>query len=298
MNKTEPLLPDIAEIEHAVPATVKFFKEFFTAKSRHDVDATMSFFSPDLLTYTDAILGWPLNDFEAVEKMFASSMPEWKEGRSYPLRIIGGPDSALVAFVDTPELFGGELRLLGAVDFQDGKIVRWIDYWDSSAFPTEVYEAVRTPADKFPTDFKEKALGKNAAPEISAIATDIQSAFSKIDAELAGSRLAPDVVFEDFALRTQILGRAAVQRYLDRTLRLSPFGNGAQLVHIVGGAAGGGFEWKSSDGAVRGITAIELDQRGQVSRLTTTYDGRLLGPDVHAELVGLSAEAETKVHKE
>jgi hypothetical protein len=30
--------------------------------------------------------------------------------------------------VDTPELFGGELRILAAVDFADGKIIRWVDY--------------------------------------------------------------------------------------------------------------------------------------------------------------------------
>ena len=37
--------------------------------------------------------------------------------------------------VDTPELFGGELRILAAVDFRDGKIVRWVDYWDAAAPP-------------------------------------------------------------------------------------------------------------------------------------------------------------------
>lgn len=28
--------------------------------------------------------------------------------------------------VDTPELFGGELRILTAIEFVDDKIVRWI----------------------------------------------------------------------------------------------------------------------------------------------------------------------------
>ena len=33
--------------------------------------------------------------------------------------------------VDTSELFGSELRILAAIDFRDGTIIRWVDYWDA-----------------------------------------------------------------------------------------------------------------------------------------------------------------------
>lgn len=38
------------------------------------------------------------------------------------------------------------------------------------------------------------------------------------------------------------------------------------------------------------MTALELDDEGLISRLTTVYDARRLGPDLHRTLVGLSME--------
>ncbi|WP_102959439.1 nuclear transport factor 2 family protein [Mangrovicella endophytica] len=286
----QPLYPQIAETSHASPQTSEFFRSFFTAKSRHDVAATMSLFSPDLLTYTDAILGWPINSHKALEDIFAAYMPKWGEGRSYPFRIIGGPDSAIVAFIDTPELFGGEIRLIGAVDFKDGKVIRWADYWDSTGFPSAVYDKVRTPAPSFPTDFREAEVKDNADPAIVTIATDLQKALAGGDATTASGLLSPDVVYEDFALRTQLLGRSATERYLGRIADGVPFGRGATLLHVVGGTKGGGFEWRSADGKIRGITAIELNADGLVERMTTTYDGRLLPEEARRELTLKSLE--------
>jgi hypothetical protein len=65
-------------------------------------------------------------------------------------RGLAGSESALVYMTDTPEMFGGELRILAAVDFADGKIVRWIDYWDASAYDAGLYGQMRAPADRFP----------------------------------------------------------------------------------------------------------------------------------------------------
>ncbi|TCL62913.1 nuclear transport factor 2 family protein [Rhizobium sp. BK251] len=280
--------PITAETSSAAPETVKFFNEYFSAKSRHDASATMEYFSPNLLTYTDAVLGWPLDGFDSLKSVFAEAMPKWGSGQSYPFRIIGGPDSAVVAFIDTPELFGGEIRLLGAVDFQDGKIVRWVDYWDSTGFPTEAYHAMRTPPEKFPTDLKERSISDNAAPEIVKTAETLQQSLSKGDPRPLDELLSYDVVYEDLALRTQLLGRDAVVRYLNRVSQVAPFAKDSVLLHVVGGKNGGGYEWLGKD--IRGITAIELDVAGKVARITHAYDGRLLSPDRHREFVGLSAE--------
>lgn len=40
----------------------------------------------------------------------------------------------------------------------------------------------------------------------------------------------------------------------------------------------------------RGITALELDAWGRISRLTVCYDGQLLIDDTKERLVGLSME--------
>ena len=42
-----------------------------------------------------------------------------------------------------------------------------------------------------------------------------------------------------------------------------------------GGRHGGGVEWTAPDGLV-GITAIELDADGLITRMTSLYDGRQL----------------------
>lgn len=291
-----PPHPDPADASHATPATAELFASFFAAKTGQDVAGTMAFVSPALATYTDATLGWDLASFDALEGTFVAYMPTWGEGASYPTRILGdvgdGDGSALVAFTDTPELFGDEIRALGVVDVRDGLVVRWVDYWDSSGFSDEVYDAMRTPADAFPTDLREDAVGQAASPEIVAASEALQAALASGDAAAAAALLSPDSVWEDMSARTQVLGRAAIERYLGRALPVAPFGEGAGLRHVVGGEMGGGFEWVGApDGPVpHGVTALELDGAGLITRATTVYDGRLLAADARAGLAAAALE--------
>lgn len=261
------------------------FERFFGVKSAADVKGTMGFFSSGLVTYTDATLGWGLDGFEALRGLFAQYMPTWPStARSYQTGVLAGESSALVRMVDTPELFGGELRILGAVDFVDGKIVRWVDYWDSYFFDTAAYESMRTPEESFPRDLKESRVPSQAAPELIEVAGALQRSFAAADVAGAAALLHPDVLFEDMALRAQLVGRAEATRYLERVLGEAPYGAGSRLRHVVGGAAGGGFEWTSADGLV-GITALELDEAGLVTRATSVYDSRRLAAERRAALV-------------
>ena len=109
-------------------------ERFFTTKTSSNIDGTMSYFAPFLVTYTDATLGWDFDSFQALPNVFEQYMPGWKPpARSYATCIRSNDVSALVHMVDTPKLFGGELRILAAVDFRDGKIIRWVDYCDAAA---------------------------------------------------------------------------------------------------------------------------------------------------------------------
>jgi hypothetical protein len=63
-GRAEELYPQIADTSHAAAETAEFFSAYFTAKSRHDPAKTMAHFSPDLITYTDATLGWDIGGFE------------------------------------------------------------------------------------------------------------------------------------------------------------------------------------------------------------------------------------------
>ena len=281
--------PEEPDARHASPGTVEFLASFFAAKNSHVVADTMAHFSPDVVTYTESILGWPIDGFEAIEQAFAQYMPNWPASAlSYPTRILGGEGSALVAFTDMPELFGAELRLLGAVDFKDGKIVRWVDYWDSMIFDDEPYLQMKTPAEQFPTSFHEDEVPISAAPEMVEISTRLQSLLAAGDAAGAAALFSYDVVFEDMALRMQLQGRTMSERYLTASLPVAPYGAASSLRHIVGGPTGGGFEWIAADagGVACGITALELDGAGLISRITTVYDGRMLAPGDRDLLVG------------
>lgn len=261
---------------------------FFGIKTSGDVDGTMAYFAPEMITYIDATLGWELDSFDALRSLFAQYMPTWAPpARSYATAIFSNEDSALVHMVDTPELFGGELRILAALDFADGKIVRWVDYWDGSPFDAGLYHQFRTPADAFPTDLKDSAVSTRAAPELIAKATALQKAFSEGDPAAAASLMHTDVVFDDMVTRAHLIGRIETAKYLGRILEGVPYGRSSTLRHVVGGCHGGGWEWTAgpSHAALPGITALELDTDGLVTRVTSVYDGRQLRPDRKAELV-------------
>lgn len=249
---------------------------FFDTKTSCDVAGTMAYFSPDLATYTDATLGWDIDSYAALEATFAQYMPNWNPpARSYFTALFSNEHSALIHMVDTPELFGGELRILAAVDFADGRIVRWVDYWDATSFDADLYAQMRTPAEVFPTDLKDDVVGTRADAGLVRVAAALQSAFATGDADAAAALLHTDVVLEDMTLRTRLVGRIETSAYLGRVLADAPYGRGATMRHVVGGSTGGGFEWTAADGLV-GITAIELDDDGLVTRITSVYDGRQL----------------------
>lgn len=265
------------------------FETFFETKTAGDVEGTMAFFSPDLASYIDATLGWDFDSYEALKSAFEQYMPNWSPpARSYATGVLANETSALVHMTDTPELFGGELRILAAIDFAEGKIVRWVDYWDSSSFDDALYAQFRTPGESFPTDLKDGQVATQAASELVAVATAVQGAFGTGDATAAGDLMHTDVLLEDMSLRTQVIGRIEATAYLGRILDDVPYGRSSRLRHVVGGREGGGFEWTAGpgSGSLAGCTALELDADGLITRLTSVYDSRQLEPDRKAALIG------------
>ncbi|HTU07923.1 MAG TPA: hypothetical protein VMG13_20425 [Trebonia sp.] len=269
--------------------------KFFETKTSADVEGTMAYFAPDMAAYIDATLGWDFASYSALNAVFEQYMPTWAPpARSYATKILAGQDSALVHMVDTPELFGGELRVLAAVDFADGKIVRWVDYWDSTGYDTGLYNQFRTPVGSFPTDLKDTQVATKAAPELVNAATALHQALTTADASAAASAVHTDVVLADMALRTQVIGRIETTRYLERVLSQVPYGEGSTLRHVVGGPDGGGFEWTAGPhaGGLTGITALELDADGLITAITSVYDSRQLDPATKHSLIDAAGSAE------
>jgi hypothetical protein len=265
------------------------FRGFFTAKSEHDIPTVMSYFSQANTTYIDASLGVALPSWQAVNSEFSTFTTLPAAAISYPLRIVGGTRSAAVEFVDTPTFFfGKELRSLSTVTFDsDRKIIRWVDYWDgrSSLSPNTITSI-------YPADFKDSE--QDADPVIVQAAAKLQAAFAADDADAAVELMSADVVHEDMAAHTRVRGQIQAHRYYTRALGQLPYGLGAALVHAEGSRQGGGYEWSAAPVAApmrRGHIAIELNDGGQISRLTAIYDSSLLSYTAYQSLVGLAAEA-------
>jgi len=133
---------------------------------------------------------------------------------------------------------------------------------------------------------------------IAPLATTLERFFAtKTSADVDGtmSYFAPDLVtytdvFADMSLRAQLIGRIETARYLGRVLADVPYGRSSSLRHVVGGAGGGGFEWTAGPdhGGLVGITALELDADGFITKVTSVYDSRQLSPARRAALAGAS----------
>jgi hypothetical protein len=285
-----PYPAGVTDTSHCTPGAAAVFRGFFTAKSKHDLTALMSYFSTADTTYIDASLGISLPGWEAVKSTFGSAFASAPASAiSYPVRIVGDRRSAAVELVDTPDFFvPQELRALSSVTFDSrGKITRWVDYWDGRG--ALIQNAI---AGSYPADFKDAE--QNADPAAVRAARKLQAAFAAGDAAAAAALMSYDVVHEDLAAHTRLRGQSQAQRYYARALNALPYGPGAALVHAEGGSQGGGYEWSAAPVAApmrRGHTCVELDQAGQISRLTAVYDSSLLTYAAYQSLAGLAAEA-------
>ncbi|WP_194896783.1 hypothetical protein [Catenulispora pinisilvae] len=285
-----PYPPAVVDTSHCTPEVAELLRGFFAAKSRHDVPRVMSYFSRANTIYIDANLGTALMSWQQVNDLFTAYFPKVPAtALSYPVRIVGDMRSAAVEFVDTPPFFGAELRALSPIVFDgQGKITRWVDYWDgrSALTPATVIGSA------YPTDFKDSE--QNAHPAVVEAARALQAAFAAGDAAAAVGLMSADVVVEDLSAHTRVCGRLQAQRYYARALGRLPYGTGAAVLHTEGGRRGGGYEWSAAPGAAplrRGHTCIGLDDAGRVSRLTVIYDANQLSYPAYQSLVGLAAEA-------
>jgi hypothetical protein len=284
------LYPNIADISHASCLAVEIFQGYFTAKSLHDANLWLRFFHPTQVVYYDATLGigWPSRS--ALEGQFTSMVQAWPENTtSYPLQILGNTASAVVQLVDTPGMFGpGEIRAISAVDFRDGKVTRQVDYWDGRRNPAI---ASRSPDAQYPYDLGLNTVGETAASEMDRTARQLNAALAAGNAEAAAALFTYDALFEDTTLRTREEGQLAIGRYLQRALPQLPYGPGTTLRHVLGSAQGGGYEWQTDGRPVRnGITALELDGTGAITRLTTVWDASRMNDSAVQALAVLSVE--------
>jgi hypothetical protein len=247
----------------------------FDAKSRglSGVNDFVGHFAPEKANYLDATMGWRITgaDPARAKELFTT----WKEGsRSYATRVLGDTDGAIVFMVDSTEMFGAEIRTVSSVDFEGGKIVRWVDYWSGRTWPSELLGHLSVPAGQWPADLDEATVTERADPAMRRLATELAAAFADDDADRAATLMTPDVEFDDVALNVHLTGGQAVRSFLTKALPQLPYGRGMTVRHVLGGARGGGFEWSAADNALPGVTALELGDDGRIARMTSAWNGR------------------------
>jgi hypothetical protein len=270
----------VIDSSHATREVAVLIRRYLARKSAHDLDGWMSFFSRDLITYIDAVVGAGFYSWDSLRDSLSQFMPSWpSDGKSYPTRILGNATSAIVFFTDTAGLFGpSEIRAVGVVNFHDRKITRQIDYWDGRHFGVANTAALAAFYPGSPTDFGESTVGETAAPAMKHVVHKLAQALRHGDGDGAAELFAPGAVFEDMPAHVQIVGPRSIGTYLTDAVSLLPYaGGGTAVRHVLGSAVGGGYEWTASNSAVpRGVTALELDRWGRITRLTAMWDASLV----------------------
>lgn len=291
-SKQDPVMRTAVDTSHATSAVAKRLVRYFRRKSARDLEGTMAFFAQQSSTYIDATLGWQLDSWSELYDFFATYMPNWpQDSASYPVRILGDARSAVVFFTDTAGLFGpSELRLAGAVDFEQGLIARQVDYWDGRHFGLDNLASLQLPADQFPEDFRESTVGGSSSAVMRRVVRHLAGALRQADSAAAAKLFAPDAVFEDVPSHISISGPKSIGEYLRAASGLLPYaGVGTAVRHVLGNDVGGGYEFMAADGPVpRGIVGLELDSLQRISRLTALWDGSLVSDDA---LLSLAAQA-------
>ncbi|UKZ57123.1 hypothetical protein TrVGV298_010975 [Trichoderma virens] len=179
-------------------------------------------------------------------------------------------NSAVDFSEDAPDIFGYETRTIAAVNFKDGKVARWVDYWDGRH---DGLIALKSPCDKFPKTFGEFNI-TTPNPVIHNITSQLNDALSTGNSIAAASLFSFDAIFEDRITLTGIEGQNIIQQYFFRALTSAPYGNGTNTVrHVVGSSRGGTYEWMGSPTAPtrNGISGFQLDSNGSTTIFSTVW---------------------------
>ena len=281
------------DTSHATPAAAIFFRRFFEAKSQvggGGHEAWMELFDPERARFRDAVLGFGMGNpgMSGAEQDFASSFGP--NSRADLLRVLGDEHSAVVFSYDTHDMFGAEIWAASAIDVSGGRVLRNVDYWDGRLHPVS---AMRAPESHFDTQLAEDAVVDSSDSTITRVARGLGDALAAGDAATAADLLSPVAIWEDQTLRTRVEGRRAIERYLQRSIASLPYGAGSSVRHVLGFSRGGGYEWRAGSSSVpQGITGLELNADGLVTRLTALWDGARMETPSLQRLALLALESE------
>jgi limonene-1,2-epoxide hydrolase len=278
---------------HANTEAVDFVSRFLAAKSASDLDAILPFISADAAVFADVPLGWELGGHRALQAAWGRHIPSWGPGKFSLDCVLGeihdGLGSVMLGVTNTPSAFHVRMQVLSAVDVRDGKITRWIDYWDGACFDVDLYSRLRSPRPCRPQAIRSgDCCSSRRIREVSGRLVDL---LSRGEAQDAGRLFGLDACYEDRGLHTRLRGRGVISGYLSRVVGALPLGRRVRLGHVVGGEWGGGFEWVASAASPvnTGAAALMLGSDGLISRVSVVYDTRDL-PDCYRDALQCHAD--------
>ncbi len=277
-----PGVTTVIDTANATPQVVKLVAAYFNDKARRDVDASAANFSEDPFIYVDATLGALFPTREALRGLFAQGLPTWPAGaNSYPTRVIGDETSAIVYFTNDPGIFFPvDQRAVSVVNFVDGKVSRWIDYWDANRIGAANVQGLKQPDDNFPADFGESLVGEVASDRIKQAAADLNRALAAHDAAGAAALFAPDATFTDQTAHVRVAGPRDITSFLDGAQETLPYlGHGVEVRHVAGSDAGGGYEWTAKGVVPRGVNVLKFDDQGLITTFESVWDGSRVDDD-------------------
>jgi ketosteroid isomerase-like protein len=285
-SRPTPVKKGAANPPAADERTTAMFRQYFDAKTAHDVDRLLSMFDPDVF-YQDPVINWELASRDALGQAWTdlfASVPETAGSRLHD--VAGSVNGAAVDFTNDAELFGSALHAIGVFDMVDGVIIRVSDYWDGRAFGTAGTNDLRKmvnphgrPVAAPPTWISH---AEHADPVIRSIAHQLGDALHNHDAPQTADLFSSDAVLTERVAGVTVLGRDAIASFLTSLAPRAPWGAGVRIAHVVGGPNGGGVEWiaSSPDYAIVGRGVIKLAIEGTViTAATLQWDSSLLPDD-------------------
>jgi hypothetical protein len=277
------------DVSHATPELADLMVSYLAARSGGDVDALLGHFNRDEVVYIDQPFNAKHPNFDSVRAIFTEIHGFGTPGfQNYPTKILGDENSGILFFTDEASMAGHEVNVVAAVNLENGLIKRQADYSDLRHF-------TRSAAKKFVEpepikDYAEAIAGEIAGVEIKRVATALSQTLAAQDSAGAAALFASDATFADLALHTEISGTISLQLFFERALAELPYGADSSLAHVVGNAMGGGYEWDSGGQVARGIIALELDERGLISRASAMWNGALVTAETLKRLLAFTVE--------
>lgn len=277
----------------ATPGALRQVAGFYHDKARRDVDASIENFREEPFVYIDATLGTRFPTREVLRGLLGQGMPAWPEGaNSYLTRVVGDENSAIVYFTNDPGIFfPADMRSVSAVNFVDGKIARWIDYWDANHIGAANLEGWRHPQEEFPADFGEPQVGEVASTRLQQVVASLNHALAAADLTATAALFAPDATFVDLPGHVRVAGPRHVAGFLTAAQGALPYlGHGVEVRHVLGADAGGGYEWTATGTVKRGINVLMLDEQGLITSFESMWDGSQVDDDTLLALAKAAIE--------